>query len=75
MYYEERVRSMPSVPRLSYGRQMLRSDGDPNRLFLIYLFTDHSMAIEFLKDIGICNFLFISMYHHNFLRCIVNIFS
>ena len=53
MCYEERVRSMPSVPRLSYGRRMLRSDGGPNRLFLIHLFTDHSMAIEFLKDIGL----------------------
>jgi len=51
--YEGRVRSMPSVPKLSYGRRMLRSDGGPNRLFLIYLFTDHSMAIEFLKDIGL----------------------
>jgi hypothetical protein len=30
MSYEERVRSMASVPRLSYGRRMLRSDGGPN---------------------------------------------
>jgi hypothetical protein len=53
MCYEERVRSMPIVPRLSHGHRMLRSDGGPNKLLLIYLFTDHSMAIEFLKDIGL----------------------
>jgi len=53
MCYEERVQSMPIVPRLSHGRRMLRSDGGPNRLLLIYLFTDHSMATEFLKDIGL----------------------
>jgi len=52
MQYEERVRSMQNVPRFSHGRRMLRSDGGPNRL-LYYLFTDHAMAIEFLKDIGL----------------------
>jgi len=31
MSYEQRVRSMPSVPRLSDGRRMLQSDGGPNR--------------------------------------------
>jgi hypothetical protein len=53
MCYEERVRSMPFVPRLLHELRMLRSEGGPNRLFPIYLFTDHSMAIEFLKDIGL----------------------
>jgi hypothetical protein len=31
--YEERVWSMENVPRCSYGRRMLRSDGGPNRSF------------------------------------------
>jgi hypothetical protein len=44
MSYEERV---PVVPKLSHGRRVLLSDGGPNRLFPIYLITDHSMAIEF----------------------------
>ena len=41
------------MPRLSHGRRMLRSDGGPNKLFFCYLFTDHAMAIEFFKDIGL----------------------
>jgi hypothetical protein len=53
MCYEERVRSLPFVPRLSQGRRILRLDGGPSWLFLTYLFTDHSVAIEFLKEIGL----------------------
>jgi hypothetical protein len=50
--YEERVRSMQSVPRFSHGRRMVRTDG-PNRLFFCALFNDHAMAIEFLKETGL----------------------
>ena len=35
--YEERLRSSDNVPRFSYGRRMMRDDGDPNRFFLMYL--------------------------------------
>jgi len=35
--YEERPRRKDYVPRLSYGRRMLRDDGGPNRYFLMYL--------------------------------------
>jgi hypothetical protein len=45
--YEERVRRLPNVPALSYGRPMLRDDGAPNRFFLTYLFTENVMFIEF----------------------------
>jgi hypothetical protein len=51
--YEERVRSMQNAPRFSYGRRMLRSDGGQNKSFFYYLFTDHAMAPEFVKDIGL----------------------
>ena len=51
--YEERVRRLQTVPRSSYGRRMLRSDGAPNRTFFISVFNDHAMAIELLKDIGL----------------------
>ena len=33
--YEERLRSSDNVPRFSYGRRMMRDDGDPNRYFLV----------------------------------------
>jgi hypothetical protein len=51
--YEERLRRSSYVPRLSYGRRMLRDNGGLNRYFLMYLFCEHSIAIEFLKDIGL----------------------
>ena len=51
--YEERLRRSSYVPRFSYGRVMLRDDGAPNRCFLMYLFNDESMGIQFLKDIGL----------------------
>ena len=32
--YEDRLRQMQSVPRLSYGRRLVCTDGAPNRMFL-----------------------------------------
>jgi hypothetical protein len=36
---------MPTVPRCSYGRGLLRKDGAPNRNFLTYLFGHQEPAI------------------------------
>ena len=35
--YEDRLREMQSLPRLSYGRRLVRTDGAPNRMFLTCL--------------------------------------
>jgi hypothetical protein len=51
--YEERLRMCQYILGLSFGRRMLRDDGAPNRFFLMYLFCDESMAIQYLKDIGL----------------------
>ena len=51
--YEERLRMYKYVPRFSFGRRMLRDDGAPNRFYLVYLFCEESIAIQFLKDIGL----------------------
>jgi hypothetical protein len=51
--YKEQLRRCEYIPRFSFGRRMLRDDGDPNRLFLMYLFCEQSHAIQFLKDIGL----------------------
>jgi hypothetical protein len=50
--YEQRLRRIQHVPDLSYRRRIVRDDGDPNRFFLTYLFTDQAVAIEFLQDVG-----------------------
>jgi len=44
--YEERLRRKDYVQRLSYGRRMVRDDDGPNRYFLMYLFSEQSMAME-----------------------------
>jgi len=51
--YEERLRRCLYVRRFSYGRPMLRDSGGPNRCFVNYLFCDQTIAIEFLKGIGL----------------------
>ena len=51
--YKERLRKCEFVSSFSYGRRMLRDDGDPNRFFLMYLFYVQSLAIQFLKDIDL----------------------
>jgi len=35
--YEDRLRKMQSIPRLSYGRRVLCRDGAPNRMFFFLL--------------------------------------
>ena len=55
--YEDHLREMQSVPRLSYGRGLLRTDGAPNRMFLTCLFCHHELAIQFLK-VRVIGYLF-----------------
>jgi len=51
--YEKRLQEMPFIPRGSYGRRMVRQDGGPNRDFITYLFCDHGLAVQLLKDVGL----------------------
>ena len=51
--YELRLQGMLIVPKLSFGRPMLREDCGPNRMFLTFLFSEQAMAMEFLKDVGL----------------------
>ena len=44
---------MAFITKSSYRHLMLREDGGPNRTFLTYLFSDHAMGIQFLKDEGL----------------------
>ena len=45
--YEERLRRSSYGLRFSFGRVMLMDDGAPNRCFLMFLFNDESMGIQF----------------------------
>ena len=47
--YEERLRRCQYVPRFSFRRRMLGDDGGPNRYFLMYLFCEQSMAVQYAQ--------------------------
>jgi len=51
--YEKRLAGSQYVPKFSFRRRMLRFDGGPNKLFLMYLFCDQANAIRFLMEIGL----------------------
>jgi hypothetical protein len=42
---------IPYVPRTPFGGALLGDEGDANKLFFTYLFSD--MDIQFLKDVGL----------------------
>ena len=68
--YEERLRSFDYVPRFSYGRWMMRDDGDPNKYFLLITYdivrrepaldiqSEYSLSAHTVADWG--------MYTHHF---------
>jgi hypothetical protein len=51
--YKQRLMAMPQAPRHSFGRAAFGVDGAVNRLFLMYLFLDLDIAIQFLKHTGL----------------------
>ena len=51
--YQVRLREMPYVPRTSFRRDSLGYCGDAKKLFLTFLFSDHAVGLQFLKDVGL----------------------
>jgi hypothetical protein len=51
--YQQHLMEMPFAPRSSFGRDALGDDSTANKLFLMYLFIDMDLAIQFLKDMGL----------------------
>jgi hypothetical protein len=51
--YKDRRMAMPFAPKHSFGRAALGVNGTVNKLFLMYLFLDFRIAIQFLKDTGL----------------------
>ena len=58
--YEDRfrLRKMQSVPRLSYGRRLVCTDGAPKRMFLTCLFCHHVWCRTILIIFRLCLVLF-----------------
>jgi len=51
--YQRRLKGMPYEPKTSYGRVSLVDDDEVNKLFLMFLFSDTDLGIQFLKDVGL----------------------
>ena len=51
--YQKRLREMAYVPQMSFRRDSLRFCGDANKLSLAFLFSDHAIDLQFLKDVGL----------------------
>jgi len=44
---------MPCVPPASFRTDSLGVPGDANKLFLTFLFREHAIGVQFLKDAGL----------------------
>jgi len=44
---------MPYVPKTYFQRDSLGFSGDANKLFLTFLFSDHAIGLQFLKEVGL----------------------
>ena len=55
--YQDKLREMPFVPKTSYQRHSLGYCGDTNKTFLVFLFNNSAIGIQFPKDAGLicCN--------------------
>jgi len=51
--YKERLMAMPTAANTSLGRPAFGVDGAVNRLFLMHLFLDFDIAIQFPKDTSV----------------------
>jgi hypothetical protein len=39
------------VPFMTFGCGTLVADGDANKLFMVFMFSDHELDVYFLKDV------------------------
>ena len=51
--YERRQNSKPYVCSTTFGRVTLGAAGVFNKLFLAFLFRDHDVGVQFLKNVGL----------------------
>jgi hypothetical protein len=54
--YQDTICEMPYVPKTLFQQHSLEFNGDANKLLLTFLFSDHAIRLQFLKDVGfICS--------------------
>jgi hypothetical protein len=58
--YQQRIAAKPYVPATTYGRPTHGANGVPNKLFLVFFFSEHDFGVQFFKDVGLipCSMLY-----------------
>jgi hypothetical protein len=51
--YQQRLYSKPYVPCSTFGRATLGADSVANKLFIVFLFSDPDVGVQFLKNVGL----------------------
>ena len=49
--YQQRTAAKPFVPATTYGRPTRGASGVPNKLFHVFLFSEHEVGVQFLKEV------------------------
>ena len=49
--HQQRIAAKPYVPATTYGRPTLGASGVQNKLFLVFLFSEHDVCVQFLKNV------------------------
>jgi hypothetical protein len=48
--YQDRLYEMDNVPKTSFGKDSLSYSGEMNKRFLRFLFSNHTISLQFPKD-------------------------
>jgi hypothetical protein len=51
--HQQRIVEMPYMPTRSYRHSAVGINGSVNLSFLLFLFSDKDLRIQFLKDVGL----------------------
>jgi hypothetical protein len=51
--YQQRLYSKPYVLSSTFGRATLDADGVASKLFIVFLFSDPDVGVQFLKYVGL----------------------
>jgi hypothetical protein len=49
--YQQRIAAKPYVPGTTYGRPTFSANGVLNKLFLVFLFSERDVSVQFLKAV------------------------
>ena len=51
--YQQRIAAKPYVLVTTYGCPTPGTNSVPNKLFLVFLFSEHDVGVQFLKNVGL----------------------